>query len=38
MGDNWAWRFSPDQITEEDKEWLAELTHLYGRASGYGDE
>jgi 4-alpha-glucanotransferase len=38
MGDNWAWRFTPDQIAEEDETRLAQLTHLYGRASGYGDE
>ena len=37
MGDNWAWRFTPDQIAEEDETRLAQLTHLYGRASGYGD-
>ncbi|WP_232797975.1 4-alpha-glucanotransferase, partial [Salinibacter altiplanensis] len=29
MGDNWAWRVLPDQITEADQEWLAELTRLY---------
>jgi 4-alpha-glucanotransferase len=32
---NWEWRFTPDQISEEDEEFLKELTHLYGRASSY---
>jgi 4-alpha-glucanotransferase len=32
---NWTWRFTPDQISEEDEERLAEITHLYGRASDY---
>ncbi|PSQ91400.1 MAG: 4-alpha-glucanotransferase, partial [Bacteroidetes bacterium QH_2_63_10] len=36
MGDNWEWRLLPDQIAEEDEEFLKDLTHLYGRASGYG--
>ena len=35
MGGNWEWRFRPDQIAEEDEDVLKELTHLYGRASGY---
>lgn len=33
--DNWTWRFTPDQISDEDGEMLKELTHLYGRASSY---
>ncbi len=32
---NWAWRFTPDQISEDDEQVLEELTHLYGRASSY---
>jgi 4-alpha-glucanotransferase len=32
---NWTWRFTPDQVSEEDEEFLTDLTHLYGRASGY---
>jgi 4-alpha-glucanotransferase len=32
---NWTWRFTPDQISEEDEERLAKITHLYGRASDY---
>ena len=32
---NWTWRFTADQISEEDEERLAEITHLYGRASDY---
>ena len=35
MGGNWEWRFRPDQIAEEDEDFLKELTHLYGRASSY---
>jgi 4-alpha-glucanotransferase len=33
--DNWAWRFTPDQISEADEEMLKELTYMYGRASSY---
>ncbi|MFB6230908.1 MAG: 4-alpha-glucanotransferase [Salinibacter sp.] len=33
--DNWAWRFTPDQISDEDEETLKTLTYLYGRASSY---
>lgn len=33
--DNWAWRFTPDQISDEDEEMLKTLTYLYGRASSY---
>ncbi len=32
---NWTWRFTPDQISEEDKQVLKELTYLYGRASSH---
>jgi 4-alpha-glucanotransferase len=35
MDGNWAWRFTPEQLSEEDEEVLEELTHLYGRASSY---
>ncbi len=35
LNGNWEWRFTPDQISEEDEEFLKELTHLYGRASSY---
>jgi 4-alpha-glucanotransferase len=34
-GNNWTWRLAPDQVSEDDEERLAELTHLYGRASEY---
>ena len=33
--DNWAWRFTPDQISDDDEKTLEELTYVYGRASGY---
>jgi 4-alpha-glucanotransferase len=33
--DNWAWRFTPDQISDENEEMLKELTYVYGRASSY---
>ncbi len=33
--DNWAWRFTPDQLSEETEEMLNELTYVYGRASSY---
>jgi len=29
---NWTWRFTLDQIAEEDEEVLKEFTYLYGRA------
>jgi 4-alpha-glucanotransferase len=32
---NWTWRFTPDQISDEDEDMLKELTYLYGRASSY---
>jgi len=35
LEENWTWRFTPDQIAEEDAEVLKEFTHLYGRASSY---
>ncbi|PSQ94578.1 MAG: 4-alpha-glucanotransferase [Bacteroidetes bacterium SW_7_64_58] len=35
MDGNWAWRFTPEQLSEEDEEVLEKLTHLYGRASSY---
>jgi len=33
--DNWTWRFTPDQLSEENEEMLKELTYVYGRASSY---
>ncbi|MFB6274288.1 MAG: 4-alpha-glucanotransferase [Salinibacter sp.] len=32
---NWAWRFTSDQVSDEDEEMLKTLTYLYGRASSY---
>jgi len=29
---NWQWRYTPDMLTDEIAEWLAEITELYGRA------
>ena len=34
-GDNWTWRLRPGHVSDEDEALLAELTHLYGRASSY---
>lgn len=31
VGGNWEWRLLPDQIRQEDKELLKQLTKLYGR-------
>jgi len=28
---NWAWRFTWDQVEEQDSSWLHENMHLYGR-------
>jgi 4-alpha-glucanotransferase len=28
---NWSWRFSWDQVTEEQAEWLAGMAETYGR-------
>ena len=28
---NWQWRYTPDMLTENIAEWLAEMTELYGR-------
>ncbi|MBN3041271.1 MAG: 4-alpha-glucanotransferase [Candidatus Omnitrophica bacterium] len=30
---NWAWRFKPEQLTEQVRNKLKELTEIYGRAS-----
>jgi 4-alpha-glucanotransferase len=32
-GNNWTWRVTPDQVSEEDEEMLKELAYVYGRAS-----
>lgn len=31
VGGNWEWRLLPDQISQEHKDFLKELTRLYGR-------
>jgi len=36
--DNWAWRVTPDQVTDAAEERLATLTRVYGRAQDYPDE
>ena len=36
LDDNWTWRFTPDQLADEDANVLKTFTHLYGRASDYG--
>ncbi len=34
LGGNWAWRFTPQMLTEQVRDRLAEMTETYGRAPG----
>ena len=34
LGGNWGWRFTQDQLTQDIRERLKNLTILYGRAEG----
>ena len=36
--ENWTWRVTPNQVTEEAEERLSTLTRVYGRAQAYLDE
>ena len=32
VGNNWKWRATKEQFSEDSKNFLAHFTHLYGRA------
>lgn len=38
VGGNWEWRMTPDQLTEDKKDYLLSLTKLYQRSRGDNEE